>query len=86
MTIKCHFDGRVLVPDEPVDLPVGVSMSVEVRATGVAIDEPPEGPIRLGELRDSGILGGWEHRDDIGNSVEFARRLRADAERRGGRP
>lgn len=85
MTIKCHFDGRVLVPEGPVDLPVGVPMSVDVRATGVSIDHPPGGPIRLGELRASGIIGGWKHRQDIGDSVEFARRLRTEAERRGGR-
>ena len=24
-TIRVHFDGRVLVPDEPVDLPVGAA-------------------------------------------------------------
>ncbi len=23
MTIKCHFDGKVFIPAEPVDLPVG---------------------------------------------------------------
>jgi hypothetical protein len=31
MTIRGHFDGRVIVPDEPVgDLPVNTPLSVEV--------------------------------------------------------
>jgi hypothetical protein len=30
--LKAHFDGRVLVPDEPVDLPTGVALDVVVQA------------------------------------------------------
>jgi hypothetical protein len=28
--LKAHFDGRVLVPDEPVDLPVNCALEVHV--------------------------------------------------------
>jgi hypothetical protein len=28
--LKAHFDGKVLVPDEPVDLPVGCALEVRV--------------------------------------------------------
>ena len=31
ITIRAHFDGAVIVPDEPVDLPPGESLVVEVR-------------------------------------------------------
>jgi len=31
MTLRAHFDGKVIVPDEPVDLPVGAPLEVEVR-------------------------------------------------------
>ena len=32
MTIlKAHFDGRVLVPDEPVDLPLNCALEVQVK-------------------------------------------------------
>jgi hypothetical protein len=27
--IKAHFDGKMIVPDEPVDLPVGTAVTVE---------------------------------------------------------
>jgi len=29
-TLKAHFDGKVLVPDEPVNLPVGCALKVRV--------------------------------------------------------
>jgi hypothetical protein len=29
-TIKAHFDGKVIVPDEPVQLPVGQPLRVHV--------------------------------------------------------
>jgi antitoxin ParD1/3/4 len=37
----------------------------------------------LNTLRKSGFIGMWENRSDIGDSIDFARRLRIDAERRG---
>jgi hypothetical protein len=30
-TIKAHFDGKVFVPDEPVDVPAGQTVTLEVR-------------------------------------------------------
>jgi hypothetical protein len=32
--------------------------------------------------KQEGIVGKWADRDDIGDSVEFARKLRSEAERR----
>jgi hypothetical protein len=34
--LRVHFDGRVLVPEEPVDLPIGESVEIRV---GVATHE-----------------------------------------------
>src|SRR6266700_2995508 len=31
VTIRAHFDGRVIVPDEPVELPVGEPLEVELK-------------------------------------------------------
>jgi hypothetical protein len=36
----------------------------------------------LEELKASGFIGAWKDRTDIGDSVEFARRLRERAQRR----
>jgi hypothetical protein len=31
VTIRAHFDGKVIVPDEPVDLPVNQPLEVELK-------------------------------------------------------
>ena len=40
--LKAHFDGKVLVPDEPVDLPVNCALEVHVQP--VCATEPPSSP------------------------------------------
>ncbi len=39
MTLKAHFDGKVLVPDEPVNLPLNCALEVRVKPLG-----PPPPP------------------------------------------
>lgn len=34
--LRVHFDGRVLVPEEPVDLPIGQSVEIRVGSTAPA--------------------------------------------------
>jgi hypothetical protein len=46
-TMRVHFDGRVLVPDGPVDLPVGRTLEIEVREP--IEDEPPVVETRMTE-------------------------------------
>jgi hypothetical protein len=41
-TIKAHFDGKVFVPDEPVDLPAGKTAEVTVQVAPPTI--PPPAP------------------------------------------
>lgn len=36
-TIKAPFDGKVIVPDEPVQLPVGQTLRVHLEVLGVAV-------------------------------------------------
>jgi hypothetical protein len=31
LTIRAHFDGKVIVPDEPIDLPVNQPLEVELK-------------------------------------------------------
>jgi len=33
MTIRAHFNGTVIVPDEPVNLPVDAALELEVKRT-----------------------------------------------------
>jgi hypothetical protein len=37
--LRAHFDGRVLIPEEPVDLPQGQVLDIEVRE----VSDPPIG-------------------------------------------
>lgn len=39
VTLRAHFDGRVFVPETPVDLPAGSKVEVDVRA----LTEPRRG-------------------------------------------
>ncbi len=77
-TIKAHFDGKAIIPDEPLHLPVDLPLTVHVDA-GV----PPEKSITGAELAKSGFAGLWKGRKDIGDSVAYARKLRRLAETRG---
>ena len=43
-TIRVHFDGRVLVPDEPVDLPINQPLRISVHE--------PQSASRLGTLSE----------------------------------
>ncbi|HZZ27215.1 MAG TPA: hypothetical protein VFE46_04340 [Pirellulales bacterium] len=38
-TISVHFDGKVLVPDEPLQLPVGQSLRVHLELTDSTTDK-----------------------------------------------
>ena len=42
IAINAHFDGRVIVPDEPVDLPRNQRLLVRIEPVAVA-DRPPDG-------------------------------------------
>lgn len=82
--IRCHFDGKAFVPDQPVSLPVNSVLFIDlVEATGIV--NPPNGkPMTVGELRKSGMVGAWSHRKDIKDSAKFARALRERAQRNTG--
>lgn len=36
VTVRCHFDGRSLVPDEPIDLPRGEQLTVRIETASSA--------------------------------------------------
>lgn len=48
--LKAHFDGKVLVPDEPVDLPRDCPLEVHVKALG---KEPDNGKTPLQRLAEA---------------------------------
>jgi len=44
MTLRAHFDGKVIVPDEPVSLPIDTPLDVEIT--------PANGPRAAAPLRE----------------------------------
>lgn len=54
--LKAHFDGKVLVPDEPVDLPVNCALEVHVqpisRPTISGLQDAKEGKTFLQNLAE----------------------------------
>ena len=78
-TIKARYDGKTIVPDEAVDLPVDQSLRVSVD-TVASVPQPKTGT--FAGLLNSGLIGSWKDRMDIGDSLEFARNLRKQAETR----
>ena len=46
-------------------------------------EKPTTAKALIKALRESGLIGMWKDRTDIQDSVEFARQLRQDAEKRG---
>jgi hypothetical protein len=77
MTIKAHFDGKTLVLDEPVDLPINQPLTVTIDPATPAAHKGT-----FADLLNSDLAGIWKDRTDIGDTLEFARKLRKDAETR----
>ncbi len=84
MRIRCHFDGKTFVPDEPVNLPVGqvAHISTGVVAQGVTIVPAAEGNGTVGDLVRSGAIGGWNHRTEITDGRTFVDEQRAQRRQR----
>ena len=71
-------DGEILI----TGLPFRKGQLVEMI---VLPDTPAPGarpPLTARVLLESGLIGMWKDRDDIGDSPEFARQLREQAQRR----
>ena len=78
MTIKARFDGKVLVPEEPLDLPKDQRVEVDVRPLQPHDDQG----MTARELATGEWVGAWANRDDITDSTEYVRELRRRIDRR----
>ncbi len=64
-----------------LDLPIGLQeANAEVQVT---VEPVPKKEMTAEDLLNSDLIGMWEDRSDIGDSREFARRLREQAQTRG---
>jgi hypothetical protein len=41
MTVRTHFDGRVIVLDEPVDLPINAPLDLDIKPANGGSPTPP---------------------------------------------
>ena len=76
--IKAHFDGKTIVPDSHLDLPVDQPVEVEVRLiTPAEHTDLPKSP-RAGKLDITTLpfFGMWKDRDDMSDSVRWVQRER----------
>ncbi len=75
-TFKAHFDGKVLVPDEPVDLPVDCALTVRVE-----VMEPTEAKTgsleSLVELAKQFPVTSWPANSDDPPLMKLAKALEA---------
>jgi predicted DNA-binding antitoxin AbrB/MazE fold protein len=51
ITIRAHYDGKVIVPDQPLDLPVGEELEVELRRAPTAEERPESDAVIEERLR-----------------------------------
>ena len=58
MTVKARFDGKVFVPEGPVDLPVGQAVRVEIEAETIT-SGPPDFAALLEKLAAFPVNENW---------------------------
>lgn len=67
-----------------LDVPIGMeSANQEVQVT---VEPVSQRTMTAADLLQSGLVGLWANRNDLGNSQDFARRLREEAQTRKGNP
>ena len=71
--IKAHFDGKAIVPDEPVDLPLDTLLFVFM---------DNKHPMTGNDMLQSRHISLWKDRKDVGDPGEYARHLRKQAQTR----
>jgi hypothetical protein len=71
-------DGEILL----TGLPFKSGQHVEIMILNHDITKKSRSNYTVGQLRNSGLLGLWENRDDLSDSSQFARSLRDQVQRR----
>lgn len=60
------------------DLPYEEGTVIEIVISEIA-DKAPKRGMTVKDLLESGLVGMWADRDDIGDTLEYARKLREEA-------
>lgn len=76
---------QVIVKDGEVvltGLPYKKGQSVEIIVLLQPAPPAPRTRLTVGQMRQSGLIGLWQDRDDIGDSSVYTRQLRQQAQKR----
>lgn len=72
-------DGEILIEG----VPYHKGQVVEIIVLSQPVTTKPRSRLTVGQIRQSGLIGLWKDRDDIQDSVAYARTLREQAQNRG---
>ncbi len=72
-------DGEIMLSG----LPFKEGQAVEIIVLHQPATPSPQTRLTVRRLRQSGLIGLWQDRDDIGDSSVYARQLREQAQQRG---
>ncbi len=72
-------DGEILVKG----IPYKKGQVVEIIVLPQPMRTTPRSHLTVRQLRQSGLIGLWKDRNDVGDSAAYARRLRKQAQKRG---
>jgi len=72
-------DGKVVI----TGLPYKKGQAIEVILLFQPKRVTPRSRLTVRQIRESGLIGLWKDRNDIGDSVTYARQLREEAQKRG---
>ncbi|MFN0134545.1 MAG: hypothetical protein ACKVS9_00335 [Phycisphaerae bacterium] len=59
MKIRARYDGKTIVPDEPLDLPADTALDVEVYPAAIPVDAPASPEVIAARLEALKSLCGW---------------------------
>jgi len=71
MTIAARYEDGVFKPIDPVTIPEGTMVQVDVRPYGDSNRGKPR------SVKDFEFCGMWKDRDDMSDSVEYVNKLRS---------
>jgi hypothetical protein len=57
MTVKAHFDGKAIIPDEPLDMPPNQALIVQIECVGTRepVDEPAVAWLAANAVEDDAL-------------------------------
>lgn len=75
LRVRAHFDGKTIVPNEPLDLPKNQELEVEVRVIARA-GRRSKARRLAGRVTSMPFFGMWADREDMKDSAAWVRKER----------